>query len=396
MVSFDYTAETFTPKGSRRTTGARADAEPESVKRFPLTPFDDIKPSTTANYLVKGLLPRRGLAVFWGAPKSYKSFFVFDLMMHVALDWQFCGRRVKHGPVVYCCLEGADGFRARVEAFRRSKLADYCGPSPQFHLMAAPLKLVKDHKALIEAIRLQLGEGVSPVAVVVDTLNRSMEGSESDDEAMTAYVGAADALTDAFDCLSVIVHHCGHNGDRPRGHSSLLGAHHALFAVKKPAELQMVVEFQEAKDLRTGATFNCRLEEVEVYVDDDGDSVTSLVVHYDTEGAAQPETQAADKKERSIPRGLRLLFDSINLALLAQGKDFQPYADGPTVKGVSDEVVRQIYYDRVAEDAMPDEEPEKLEARRQKAFGRAVKSALDAQSLAAIKRGNKRILWLPS
>ena len=43
-------------------------------KRFPLVAFDNIRMSTTNLYLVKGLLPRRGLGVFWGAPKCGKSF----------------------------------------------------------------------------------------------------------------------------------------------------------------------------------------------------------------------------------------------------------------------------------------------------------------------------------
>jgi hypothetical protein len=54
-------------------------------KRFELIPFDKIAFDTTPAYLVKGLIPRVGLCVFWGPPKCGKSFLVFDLLMHVAL-----------------------------------------------------------------------------------------------------------------------------------------------------------------------------------------------------------------------------------------------------------------------------------------------------------------------
>ncbi len=43
-------------------------------------------------------------------------------VMHVALGRQYRGRRVRMGPVVYCALEGARGFKRRVAAFRKEKV----------------------------------------------------------------------------------------------------------------------------------------------------------------------------------------------------------------------------------------------------------------------------------
>ena len=63
-----------------------------------------------------------GSVVVWGPPKCGKSFWTFDLMMHVALGWEYRGRRVQQGAVVYLALEGGHGFRARVEAWRRRHL----------------------------------------------------------------------------------------------------------------------------------------------------------------------------------------------------------------------------------------------------------------------------------
>jgi hypothetical protein len=90
-----------------------------------------------------------------------------------------------------------------------------------FHLIGARANLVTDHPELIGAIRTQLRG--KPVAVVLDTLNRSLQGSESDDKDMTAYVKSADAIREAFGCAVIIVHHCGVEGSRPRGHTSLTG-----------------------------------------------------------------------------------------------------------------------------------------------------------------------------
>ena len=62
-------------------------------------------------------------------------------------------------------------------------------------MISAPVNLVKDHSDLIECTRLQS----SPPTVVIDTLNRSLAGSESDDKDMAAYIRAADATRDTFE-----------------------------------------------------------------------------------------------------------------------------------------------------------------------------------------------------
>src|SRR5580693_2214336 len=216
--------------------------------RFKLVPFHKISVGSERVYLVKGIIPRLGLIVIWGPPKCGKSFWTFDLAMHVALGWEYRGRRVNAGTIVYCALEGAEGFRARVEAFRRGKM-DGRAHAP-FHLMASGLNLVADQVAFLESIKAQLG-AEKPVAVVIDTLNRSLAGSESDDKDMAAYVRAADAIRDAFGCAVVIVHHCGHNGDRPRGHSSLIGAVDAQIAVKRDTTENIVATLELSKDGET-------------------------------------------------------------------------------------------------------------------------------------------------
>jgi hypothetical protein len=247
-----------------------------SAPRIRLVPFDDIKLGTERRYLVKGLIPRIGLAVVWGPPKSGKSFWVFDVMMHVALNRLYRGRRVHHGPVVYCAFEGQTGLEARCAAFRQRFLAEDHEPVP-FYLQSVALDLVKDATELAAAIRLTLGEA-KPVAMVLDTLNRSLRGSESSDEDMTAYIHAADMLREAFECAIIIVHHCGVDGTRPRGHTSLTGAADAQLSVRRDAADNIIVTVEYAKDGPQGDIVASRLEAVEVGTDEDGERITSCVV----------------------------------------------------------------------------------------------------------------------
>src|ERR1700704_3392866 len=136
--------------------------------RFRLVPFGELRPSKAPAYLINGLIPRVGLTVVWGSPKSGKSFVISDLMMSVALGWEFRERKVIQGAVVYCAFEGADGFGKRAEAFRQHHglAEDLYVP---FYLVSARMDFIKDHIELLAAIRLVLGN-IKPVAVVLDTL----------------------------------------------------------------------------------------------------------------------------------------------------------------------------------------------------------------------------------
>ena len=119
---------------------------------------------------------------------------------------------------------------------------------------------------------------INPVAVVMDTLNRSLRGSESSDEDMGNYIKAADAVREAFGCAVLVIHHCGHEATRPRGHTSLTGACDAQIAVKRDTNGTIITTVEWLKDGEEGEEVFSRLEQVEVGVDDDGEPITSCVI----------------------------------------------------------------------------------------------------------------------
>jgi RecA-family ATPase len=229
--------------------GAIDEAETIGRTAVLLIAFKDIKLNLSPRFLVDDMVPKEGLTVVWGPQKQGKSFWLFDLFMHVALGWDYRGRDVIQGPVVYCYLEGQYAISARVAAFQQRYLAKYEDEVP-FYLMPVRIELVQDHPALIAAIKVL---GIKPAGIAIDTLNRSFTGSESSDTDMTAYVKSADAVRAAFECAVCVVHHCGYEGTRPRGHTALLGAHDALIAVRREAEGKPIIaEVQELKDGRAG------------------------------------------------------------------------------------------------------------------------------------------------
>jgi hypothetical protein len=92
-------------------------------------------------------------------------------------------RRVVQGPVVYCAFEGGGDYSTRAEAFRQRYLPEDT-ESLHFYLLDTQIDLVADHKEIIASIRSQVTDRRAPVCVVLDTLNRSLAGSESKDKDM--------------------------------------------------------------------------------------------------------------------------------------------------------------------------------------------------------------------
>lgn len=335
------------------------------LPRFQLIPFEMIAPRSLASYLVKGIVPREGLIIVWGPPKCGKSFWCFDISMHVALGIEYRGRRVRQGGVVYIAAEGASGQGARIEAWRKARMTENIDHVP-FHLLPDRLDLIADGALLVSDIRAQVGTK-TPALVVIDTLNRTFAGSESSDEDMTAYIRAADAIKDAFGCAIMVVHHCGIESTRPRGHTSLTGAADAQIAVKRDPAGLVVSVVEWLKDGQEGAQTTSRLEVVEVGIDEDGEPVTSCVIT-----ASDEAPVAKGKRSPKLAPSIQVALDAVRAAIADAGTEPPTSNHVPTsVKVVPIELWRKYAYQRgIAES------PEA----RQKAFKRAV-DTLSAKGL---------------
>ena len=244
------------------------------------------------------MIPREGLCVVWGPPKCGKSFWTYDVAMHIARLAEYRGRRTSGGPVVYIACEGERGLGARTEAYRQGH--DTSGA--EFYLLTTRLDLIGEYETLISDIAAQVER---PVAVVIDTLNRSIRGSESRDEDMGDYVKTADAILEGFSCTVIVIHHCGIEGSRPRGHTSLTGACDAQIAVKKGQDGTVTCVVEYMKDGPEGDEFHSKLDRVDVGTDDDGDAITSCVV-VEAEKAKTDTTRKLTKNQATM---LALLDD---------------------------------------------------------------------------------------
>ena len=151
-----------------------------------------------------------------------------------------------------------------------------------------------------------------PAIVVLDTLNRSLNGSESRDEDMSAYVRAADAIREKFDCAVIIVHHCGVVGTRPRGHTSLSGAADAQIAVRRDDNRNVVATIEFMKDgTGEGDSYVSSLVGVDLCEDEDGDIISSCVI---VETMESPRFVKSGRPSEGATVALRALREAIAAA----------------------------------------------------------------------------------
>jgi hypothetical protein len=232
-------------------------------QKFRLVPFGQLRPGNDPGYLVDELIPLRGIVLVWGKRKCLKSFWTYDLGFHVAHYPEYRGRSVLQVPVVYCAFEGAHGYKKRAEALRRHHKIPAANDIA-LYLVPGRANMIKEYPLLISAVREQL-VGEVPRMIVLDTLNKSLVGSESKDVDMAAYIVAAEALRDAFDCVVLIIHHCGYDETHPRGHTSLTGAVDAEFEVVREGML-VTVKNVTMRDGPEGFEIRSQAEVVEVGV----------------------------------------------------------------------------------------------------------------------------------
>jgi hypothetical protein len=370
----------------------RGVARPRREAKFVLERWRDMTFDGREEWLIKRILPRRGLAAIYGKPGAFKSFVAQHIGLCVASEREWAGRRVSNAPVVYVAGEGAAGVRKRREGY--VKAWPSLPPDVDFALIPAAPNLGADPGDLPQLVEAIERARMRPGLIVIDTAAQSLGQADENGAGMTALIVNAEELAQHFDCLVLFVHHVGLADDkRLRGHTSLGGALDAqILCERREGENCAVLTLQKLKDDVCDVHLRARLERVVVGRDEDGEEISTLIV-VAVEDAQAP---ASAKQATQIPASSLLLMDVLAQAIDEAGEALRPFGkDGPLVRGVADHVLRARYYARLAEKDDPADDPAKAAQRRRQAFSRAIKSGLDAKRLVAADRNGTRFLWTP-
>jgi hypothetical protein len=362
--------------------------------KFPLTPFEEIKIGLAQEWCVKKLLPRRGVAAFYGASGSAKTFLLLDACLHVALGLPWAGRRVQQAPVVYIAAEGAGGIPKRIEGWRKTHKEELheCGEKVPFHLVTVAPNLGTGDADLKELIASIEATGVRPGLIAIDTLSQSLGSGDENNSGMVLFVSNVTALASHFDCLVAVVHHVGLSDDkRLRGHTSFIGAlDAAILCERSEGAFVATLTVKKLKDEDDGLKLTTHLARVVIALDEDMAEISTLVIESVKTGVAE-ETKAPKQKRRVPPAALALFVEVLSQTIEQSGETIRPFHDGPLLTAAPIDFVRNRYFIRCP--AKEGEGKERLADRRRKSFERAVEKAIEQTLVLSHEQKGISYLW---
>ena len=271
---------------------------PVQPQRGRLVTADELLKLPPLTWLVKDLVPAKGLAVIYGQPGSGKSFVAMDMACAIAAGSpSWFGAKVKSAPVAYVVLEGASGMGQRLLAWQ----LHHRKPAPsnlRFDIGNFTLMTAADAQSLASEILEQLGPGAM---VIVDTLNQSAPGADENSSVdMGKIISNSKLLAEAIGGLVVLIHHAGKDNSRgARGHSSLHAATDAVIeVVNTPAGRAW--RATKVKDGELGALHGFELVSYVVGKDDDGDDVRSCAVRQALIGSQNKRAPAGKNQKLAM------------------------------------------------------------------------------------------------
>ncbi|HDX8363387.1 helicase RepA family protein [Aeromonas veronii] len=312
-------------------------SEERMTTRLPLvrgfTGFD-----AQASYLIKGYLPAQCAASIYGPSGSFKSFLAVSWACHIATGKPWNGCKVEHGAVLYVVGEGGVGVPRRIRAWTDEY--NGCQDVPNVYrvdmpvFMADPLQVAE---LKIAAAQVRQETGLPVKLIVIDTVARCFGGADENRAAdMGAFIAGCDTVKADTGATMLMVHHTGKDvANGARGSSAFKAALDAEFFVSREGDRaqSMILRATKMKDGEPPQDLAFDLKSRIVTYDDEGDEVTSLVVH---DIGREPQDPEAD----GLSPTSKALFQAVKKA---SGED------GTTTK----DKVRKVFQDMFVDGKKP-------------------------------------------
>lgn len=248
--------------------------------------FTDYTPGQD-DYLIKKLLYPNTVSAIYGPPGSAKTFFVLSMGAAIASGEEWGKRRVRKAGVMYIGLEGAKGLEKRIQALKMKGLLKDGSPFAAKNPGNDQLNLMKEEHVdkLVEMIKaFQEEKSVTKGIVFVDTFARATAGGdENSAKDIGVAIVHASMVQERTGWCVCLIHHSGKQLDKGmRGSNALLGGLDTVMQVTKH-ELDSkirVMKSEKQRDEEEDEGIYCKLEKVELGIDEDGDPVTTCVIRF--------------------------------------------------------------------------------------------------------------------
>ena len=284
--------------------------------------FDDDAPPEAPAWLVKGLLPKAGIAFVGGQSGAGKTFITVDLAAALASGGEFFGHRVtERVGVVIVAAEGGGGIANRIKAARKAR--NLSGPLPLAWITDVPeLTTAEQVDALcarLEAVarRFRSDHGVRLGLVIVDTLAAAFRLQDENSAAEAAgIIWKLNRIGARTGALVAPVHHYGKSEETGlRGSSAFRAGADVVLAVlaKRDAATGGVsareLAMTKARDGEEGQLSGFALRFVPLGLDDDGEAFGSCRVE---PIAALTGATRKTPKPKAEPRAHMVMRDAIS------------------------------------------------------------------------------------
>jgi hypothetical protein len=341
--------------------------------------------TASPNWLVKRLLPQRGIGLFSGQWGTGKTAVIIDLAGALsAKDGTFAGLPIKRkGVLLLFTLEGADIVQSRLEALSREK---YDGRNIDIYFTDEQVKLLD--KSGVDRV-IEIAQAASRrakhelnrplVAVAFDTVMMAAgyagEGAEQDNVIGAKIMQALRKIEQATGALVIGVDHYGKQIESgTRGGSAKEDTADFVIALLGERELngkvtnrRMVI--RKIRSSAAGVEYPFNLKDVEIGLDEDGEPDSSIVVDWNT--APSPiKLRISDSKRSNAIRNI-----VVNLINDGWSEDRTPFADMKPIKCVRLDAVRTEFYRQYI--GRGDADPKKVQEAKKKACQRAMEAAQD-------------------
>jgi hypothetical protein len=288
------------------------------------------------DYLLQDIIAVGEMSLWWGAPKSGKSFLLSRIAFGLALGKGAWGREAKPCSVLYVAAEGEGGFAGRLLALRDA-LGD---PGSQFRYIAQRVTIGPPNTHLLD---LKAAAGaLRPDFIVLDTVARTFgDGDESSTRDMGAYVAAIDELREhwrrtdpLFRPHVALIHHGPRDGSWPRGSIALPAAADLVVKIEKKGEGRNLATVESAKDEEEGGQLAFHLEPVQLApVADSPARMTCIAI--DEEAAPAAAGAFNPREARLTPADAAMLREVRNLSADTATPTLRPQPDMPMVRAVT-------------------------------------------------------------